>query len=129
MAGKSHLSGISAADVFATGGFTIDPNNTFPALAVPARRVFVLTDVIVFPLVEASNPDFIVRYRIEERAPGAPVGTGSKFQYNTVGTNENWSQHFTSGIKFAPRTTVEVVNTSFSTGRTGFQLLGYFTEP
>ena len=76
MAGKSHLNGISAADVFATGGFTIDPNNTFPALAVPARRIFVLTDVIVFPLVEASNPDFIVRYRIEERAPGAPVGTG-----------------------------------------------------
>ena len=82
----------------------------------------------MFPLVEKSDPDFVVRYRIEEHAPGAPIGTGSKFQYNTVGTGENWTQHFTSGIKFAGETEVTVVNTTFSTGRTGFQLLGYFTE-
>jgi hypothetical protein len=125
----SHLSAIPSGDVFATGGFTVDPNQTFAALTVPANRIFVLTDVIVFPLVEQSDPDFVVRYRIEEHAPGAPIGTGSKFQYNTVGTGENWSQHFTSGIKFSGGTTVTVVNTSFSTGRTGFQLLGYLTEP
>ena len=118
MPGKSHLSAIPSEDVFATGGFTVAPNQTFS----------VLTDVIVFPLVEKSDPDFVVRYRIEEHAPGAPIGTGSKFQYNTVGTGENWSQHFTSGIKFAGETEVTVVNTTFSTGRTGFQLLGYFTE-
>ena len=127
--GKSHLDGIAAADVFATGGFTVDPNQVFSALTVPARRVFVLTDVIVFPLVEGDSPSFVVRYRIEEHAPGDPIGTGSKFQYNTVGAGENWSQHFTSGIKFAGGKTVDVVNTSLSTGRTGFQLMGYFTEP
>jgi hypothetical protein len=76
-------------------------HQTFSALTVPENRIFVLTDVIVFPLVEKSDPDFVGRYRIEEHAPGAPIGTGSKFQYNTVGTGENWSQHFTSGIKFA----------------------------
>jgi hypothetical protein len=103
-------------------------HQTFSALTVPENRIFVLTDVIVFPLVEKSDPDFVGRYRIEEHAPGAPIGTGSKFQYNTVGTGENWSQHFTSGIKFAGKTEVTVVNTTFSTGRTGFQLLGYFTE-
>jgi len=129
MAGKSHLNEIPVADVIATGGFTIDPNQSFSALTVPQKRIFVLTDVIVFPLVDGDNPNFIIRYRIEEHAPGAPIGTGSKFQYNTVGTGENWSQHFTSGIKFAGGTTVEVVNTSFSTARAGFQLLGYFTEP
>jgi hypothetical protein len=129
MAGKSHLSAIPASDVFATGGFTVDRGGEFNALTVPEKRVFVLTDVLVFPLVEKSNPDFVVRYRIEEHAPGSPIGTGSKFQYNTVGTNENWSQHFTSGIKFAGGTAVTVVNTDFSTGRTGFQLLGYFTDP
>jgi hypothetical protein len=128
MPGKSHLSAIPSEDVFATGGFTVDPNQTFSALTVPENRIFVLTDVIVFPLVEKSDPDFVGRYRIEEHAPGAPIGTGSKFQYNTVGTGENWSQHFTSGIKFAGKTEVRVVNTTFSTGRTGFQLLGYFTE-
>jgi hypothetical protein len=128
MPGKSHLSAIPSEDVFATGGFTVDPNQTFSALTVPESRIFVLTDVIVFPLVEKSDPDFVVRYRIEEHAPGAPIGTGSKFQYNTVGTGENWSQHFTSGIGFAGKTEVTVVNTTFSTGRTGFQLLGYFTE-
>jgi hypothetical protein len=128
MAGKSHLSAISSGDIFATGGFTVDPNQNFPALTVPEKRIFVLTDVVVFPLVEKSDPDFVVRFRIEELAPGAPVGTGSKFQYNTVGTGENWSQHFTSGIKFAGGTEVTVVNTGFSSGRTGFQLLGYFTE-
>jgi hypothetical protein len=129
MPGKSHLSAIPSGDVFATGGFTVDPNQTFSALTVPEKRIFVLTDVIVFPLVEKSDPDFVVRYRIEEHAPGAPIGTGTKFQYNTVGTGENWSQHFTGGIKFAGGTEVTVVNTTFSTGRTGFQLLGYFTEP
>jgi hypothetical protein len=125
----SHLSAIPSGDVFATGGFTLDPDQTFSALTVPATRIFILTDVVVFPLVDKDNPDFVVRYRIEEHAPGAPTGTGSKFQYNTVGTRENWSQHFTSGIKFAGKTEVTVVNTGFSTGRTGFQLLGYFTEP
>lgn len=76
-------------------------HQTFSALTVPENRIFVLTDVIVFPLVEKSDPDFVGRYRIEEHAPGAPIGTGPKFQYNTVGTGENWSQHFTSAIKFA----------------------------
>jgi hypothetical protein len=107
-----------ASDPFATGGFTVDPNQTFPALTVPKGKVFVLTDVIVFPLVEKSNPEFVVRYRIEEN-------NLTKFQYNTVGTAVNWSQHFTSGIKYGPGT-VNVVNTNFSTGRTGFQLIGYF---
>ena len=109
-------------DLFATGGFTVDPNQTFLALTVPQGKVFVLTDVIIFPLVSTSNPEFVVRYRIEEN-------NLSKFQYNTVGTATNWSQHFTSGIKFGPGSTVNVVNTEFSTGRTGFQLLGYFTPP
>ncbi|SRR6266581_874849 len=129
MPGKSHLSDVPSGDVFATGGFTVDPNGTFEALTVPEKRIFVLTDVIVFPLVERSDPDFVVRYRIEEHTPNAPIGTGSKFQYNTVGTDEDWSQHFTGGIKFGGGTSVTVVNTSFTTGRTGFQLLGYFTDP
>ena len=107
-------------DLFATGGFTVDPNQTFLALTVPQGKVFVLTDVIIFPLVSTSNPEFVVRYRIEEN-------NLVKFQYNTVGTATNWSQHFTSGIKFGPGSTVNVVNTDFSTGRTGFQLLGYLT--
>ena len=108
--------------LFATGGFTVDPNQTFLALTVPGNKLFVLTDVIVFPLVEHSNPEFVVRYRIEEN-------NLTRFQYNTVGTEANWSQHFTSGIKFGPGSHVNVVNTEFSTGRTGFQLLGYFTRP
>jgi hypothetical protein len=128
MAGKSHLSAIPSADIFATGGFTVDPGDAFSALTVPERRIFVLTDVIMFPVVEKNDPDFVVRYRIEEHPPGAPIGTGSKFQYNTVGTHADWSQHFTSGIKFAGGTTVTVVNTSFTTSRSGFQLLGYFTD-
>ena len=106
----------------ASGGFTVDPNQTFPALTVPANKRFVLTDVIVFPLVEHSNPEFVVRYRIEEN-------NLTRFQYNTVGTETNWSQHFTSGIKFGPGSAVRVVSTNFSTGTTGFQLLGYFTKP
>ena len=120
MPGSTHLSCIPSAELFATGGFTVDPGASFNALVVPRDKIFVLTDVIVFPLVGTSNPDFLVRYRIQET-------NRTKFQYNTVGTNENWSQHFTGGIKFASRRTVRVVNTSFSTGRTGFQLLGYFT--
>ena len=51
MPGKSHLSAIPSADVFATGGFTVDPNQSFTALTVAEERIFVLTDVIVFPLV------------------------------------------------------------------------------
>ena len=122
---NSHLSAIPSADVVATGGFTVDPNQTFDGLTVPANRIFVLTDVIVFPLVQGSNTNFVVRYRIEER--GAQNLT--RFQYNTVGTDSNWSQHFTGGIKFAGGSRVTVVNTNVSTGRTGFQLLGYFTNP
>ena len=118
---------IPSEDVVATGGFTVDSNQTFPALSVPEKRVFLLTDVIVFPLVETADPDFVIRYRIEGHTPGAPIGTGSKFQYNTVGTGTNWSQHFTSGIRFEGGTDVIVVTTGFSTGRTGSQLLGYFT--
>jgi hypothetical protein len=109
-------------DLVATGGFTVDPGQTFLALTIPKDKVFVLTDVMVFPLVEQSNPEFVVRYRIEEN-------NLTKFQYNTVGTEANWSQHFTSGIKFGSGSKVNVVNTSSSTGRTGFQLLGYFTTP
>ena len=106
-------------ELFATGGFTVDPDETFPALTVPNGQVFVLTDVMVFPLVEKNDSEFVVRYRIEE-------GNLTRFQYNTVGTQANWSQHFTSGIKFGAGSQVNVVNTSFSTGRTGFQLLGYY---
>jgi len=109
-------------DLFATGGFTVDPNQTFLALTVPKGKLFVLTDVIVFPLADKSNPEFVVRYLIEEN-------TLVRFQYSTVGTETNWSQHFTSGIKVGPGSKVNVVSTNQSTGKTGFQLLGYFTEP
>ncbi len=111
------------SNLFATGGFTVDPGQSFLALTVPQGKVFVLTDVIVFPVVEKSVPKFIVRYRIEENS------VNSRFQYNTVGTATNWSQHFTSGIRFSPGSTVSVVSTSFSTGTTGFQLLGYLAVP
>jgi len=129
MPGKSHLSAIPSGDVFATGGFTVDPNQTFSALTVPQKRIFVLTDVIVFPLgrEERSGPRGAVPHR--GACSWGAHRDWSKFQYNTVGTAENWSQHFTGGIKFAGGTEVTVVNTTFSTGRTGFQLLGYFTEP
>ena len=120
MAGSSHLSAIPSNDLVATGGFTVDPGGTFSALTVPRGTTFVLTDVFVFPLVTKSDPDFVVRYRIQE-------GNRTLFQYNTVGTNANWSQHFTGGIRFRGGRAVRVVNTSFSTGRTGFQLLGYLT--
>jgi hypothetical protein len=109
-------------DLFGSGGFTVDPNGTFTALTVPNGKVFVLTDVIVFPLVEKSNSEFVVRYRVEEN-------NLTRFQYNTVGTATNWSQHLTSGIKFGPGSKVNVVNTNFSTGRTGFQILGYLIKP
>jgi len=118
----THLTALKSTDLFPTGGFTVDPGGSFPALTVPNGKTFVLTDVIVCPLVEKSNADFIVRYRIE----GNKL---TKFQYNTVGTTTNWSQHFSSGIPFAAGTKVEVVNTTFSTGRTGFQLLGYLITP
>lgn len=120
--GSSHLGNLPASALFATGGFTVDPGQTFPALSVPQGMIFVLTDVIVYPVVESSNPEFVVRYRVEEN-------TLVKFQYNTVGTAANWSQHFTGGIQIRSGSTVNVVNTSFSTGRTAFQLLGYFTTP
>ena len=42
---------------------TLDRPEGMNALTVPANRIFVLTDVIVFPLVEQSDPDFVVRYR------------------------------------------------------------------
>ena len=42
-------------ELFATGGFTVDPDETFPALTVPKGQVFVLTDVMVFPLVEKND--------------------------------------------------------------------------
>ena len=109
-------------ELFGTGGFTVEPNETFLALSVPNGKVFVLTDVVVFPLIEQSNQEFVVRYTIEEN-------NLVKFQYNTVGTEANWSQHFTSGIKFAAGSSVNVVNSSFSTGTTGFQLLGYLIKP
>src|SRR5687767_14073675 len=96
-------------ELFATGGFTVEPNETFPALTVPNNKIFVLTDVIVFPLVEQSDPEFVVRYRIEENDL-------VRFQYNTVGTGANWSQHFTSGVKYGAGSTVNVVNTIVSTG-------------
>jgi hypothetical protein len=46
----SHLSAIPIADVFSTGGFSVLPGQMFTALNVPANRLFVLTDVIVFPV-------------------------------------------------------------------------------
>jgi hypothetical protein len=122
MAGQTHMDPILTSAIGGTGGFTVDPGNTFNAISVPRDKVFVLTDVFVFPLVTKHNPDFVVRYRVQQ-------SNLTKFQYNTVGTEANWSQHFTSGIVFSPGSTVRVVNTSISTGRTGFQLLGYFTNP
>jgi hypothetical protein len=112
---------MSKKQLFGTGGFTVEPNETFLALTVPNDKVFVLTDVMVFPLVEQSNPEFVVRYTIEEN-------NLVRFQYNHVGTEANWSQHFTSGVKYAPGSNVNVVNSHFSTGTTGFQLLGYLTK-
>ena len=112
---------MAARQLFATGGFTVNPNDTFPALAVPNNKIFILTDVIVFPVIQQSNPEFVVRYTIEEN-------NLVRFQYNTVGTQANWSQHFTSGVKYASGSTVNVVNSGFSTGTTGFQLLGYFIK-
>lgn len=118
----SHIHPIQATELATSNGFTVDPGNSFDAITVPRGKYFVLTDVFVFPLVTKPNPGFVVRYRVEET-------NKTLFQYNTVGTEENWSQHFTSGILFRPGKKVRVVNTSFSTGRTGFQLLGYFTSP
>jgi hypothetical protein len=129
MAG-SHLSAIPIADVFSTGGFTVNPGNKFVALNVPEKRLFVLTDVIVFPVIKKSDPDFTIQYSVEEHVPGSPnVGVGVRFQYMTVGTGENWSQHFTGGIKFFGGKDVVVVSTNNSKGQVGFQLLGYFTNP
>jgi hypothetical protein len=122
MPGNTHISPILSDELVSSNGFTVDPDKSFVALTVPRDKAFVLTDVFVFPLVEKSNPEFLVRYRIEENA-------GTRFQYNTVGTSANWSQHFTSGILFAPGSKVKVVSTELSSGRTGFQLLGYFTKP
>jgi len=102
----------------------------FTALKVPDNRLFVLTDVIVFPVINKSDPDFNIQYSIEEHAPGTTQpGVGVKFQYMTVGTGANWSQHFTSGIKYAGGKDVVVVSTANSKGQAGFQLLGYFTNP
>src|SRR5262245_30861086 len=124
----SHLSAIPIADVFATGGFTVTPGHMFTALNVPENRLFVSTDVIVYPLVDNSDPDFKIQYTVEEHVPGSKVpGSGVKFQYVAMGTGENWSQHFTSGIKYAGGKDVVVV--SYSKGTVGFQLLGYFTNP
>ena len=121
MPGPSHFASISSADLVATGGFTVDPGKTADTITVPKGRIFVLTDVIVYPLVTKQNPDFVVRYRVQENSL-------TRFQYNTIGTSTNWSQHFTGGIRFT-KGKVRVVNTKFSTGRTGFQLLGYYTTP
>ena len=94
---------------------------------VPTGRSFVLTDVIVFPQAEKNDPDFRLLYRIEEHPHGSTTPpSGVKFQYTTFGTGENWSQHFTSGIKFDGGKDVVVV---CATGSAGFQLLGYFTDP
>ena len=120
--GHSHLGQILSNALHATGGFTVAPGATFNAVKVPKERIFILTDVIVFPVVQKPNPSFILRYRIEE-------GTKTKFQYNTTGTSVNWSQHFTGGIPFKPGSKVNVVSTNFSTATAGFQLLGYFTTP
>jgi hypothetical protein len=129
MAG-SHLSAIPIADVFATGGFTVNPGKTFVALHVPEKRLFVLTDVIVYPVIKKSDPDFLIEYSVEEHVPGSPnTGIGVKFQYTTIGAGENWSQHFTGGIKFVGGKDVVVVSTNDSKGQAGFQLLGYFTNP
>ena len=98
----------------------MDPGKSRDVIKVPSGKVFVLTDVFVFPLVGKSHSDFVVRYRVQEN-------NRTLFQYNTVGTNENWSQHFTAGIVFKSGATVRVVSTSLSSGRCGFQLLGYFT--
>jgi hypothetical protein len=126
----SHLSAIPIVDIFATGGFTVTPGHMFTALKVPDNRLFVLTDVIVFPVINKSDPDFNIQYSIEEHAPGSTQpGVGVKFQYMTVGTGANWSQHFTSGIKYAGGKDVVVVSTANSKGQAGFQLLGYFTNP
>ncbi len=121
MAGATHLHPIPLNDLVATNGFTVDPAHTHDALVVPRGRVFVLTDVIVFPSVLGDEPGFRVRYRIQEN-------NRTRFQFTTSGNSSNWSQHFTGGIKFT-KGTVKVVNTKFSSGRTGFQLLGYYTTP
>ena len=129
MAG-SHLSAIPIADVFSTGGFSVDPGHARTALNVPKNRLFVLTDVIVFPVVTKNDPDFNIGYTVEEHTPGSPgVGVGVQFQFFTIGTGENWSQHFTGGIKFVGGKDVVVVSNANSKGQAGFQLLGYFTNP
>src|SRR4051812_45559818 len=124
----SHLSGIPIADVFSTGGFTVTPGHMFTALNVPENRLFVLTDVIVYPLVSTHDPDFNIQYSVEEHTAGSSIsGQGVKFQYAAVGNGENWSQHFTGGIKFAGGKDVVVASSSKSSkGQAGFQLLGYF---
>jgi hypothetical protein len=126
----SHLSGIPIADVVATGGFSVNPGKMFTALGVPRERLFVLTDVIVFPEANKNNSNFKLLYRIEEHAPGTTTpGTGVKFQYKTIGTGQNWSQHFTGGIKFVGGKNVVVACGSDNKAPAFFQLLGYFTNP
>lgn len=120
MPGYTHLHPILTDGLVTSNGFTVDPGKSRGVIKVPRDKIFILTDVFVFPLVGKSNPDFVVRYRVQEN-------NRTLFQYNTVGTNANWSQHFTAGIRFRSGATVRVVNTTFSTGRSGFQLLGYFT--
>jgi hypothetical protein len=123
----SHLSGIPIGDIVYTGGFSVSPGQPFAAFMVPLARLFVLTDIIVCPNVQKNDPNFILLYRIEEHAHGSTTpGTGVKFQYRAFGTGENWSQHFTSGIKFDGGKDVVVVCAS---GSAFFQLLGYFTDP
>ena len=96
--------------------FTTPRAGMYPETNLDAA--FLLTDVLVFPLVLESDPGFVVRYRIER-------DNLMRFQYNTVATDTNWSQHLTAAIVFEPGTTVNVANTDLSSGTTGFQLLGY----
>jgi len=117
---NSHLSAIPTGDVFSTGGFTVDPGQMATALRVPDARIFVLTDVIVFPVIHTNDPNFDILYHIEEHSPGETIiGTGVKFQFIGVGTGQNWSQHFTGGIKFGSGK--DVVVSLNAMGYCGFQ--------
>jgi len=78
----SHLSGIPVANLFSTeDAIGVDPGQWSTALTVPQESIFVLTDVIVFPLVWTSDPNFLVAFGIEEHDPGARgTYTGRKFR-------------------------------------------------
>jgi hypothetical protein len=119
----SHL-GVSTDDMFASGLVAVDPGEAVSVFTIPEGKTFILTDVLVYPDNPLSNREFFTDYELRENDL-------LKFKYRIVaGSEADWNQHFTGGIKFSSGSAVRVeVNSFFTSSRMFFQLLGYFTTP